>query len=294
MPDEIWLRGISAHAFHGVFAAERRKGQQFVLDVGYELDLRPAARADDVAASVSYADVASAVHRVLTGDPVHLLETLAERVASAVLAFPGVTAATVVLHKPEAPMAVPFSDVVLTVRRTALTVVPNEPVGCVLALGGNLGDPPATLAAAVDDLAAALGELRVGPLVRTAAMTLPGSPPQDDYWNTVVLAHTRLSAAEVLSLALAVEARHGRRRDVRWGARTLDIDVVRHGATRSTDPALVLPHPGARERAFVLVPWAALESDAELGGDAVVALAAGVADQIRERRDDWVGRGRRA
>lgn len=291
MPDQIWLRGISAHAFHGVFADERRTGQHFVLDVGFELDTRPAARADDVAATVSYADVASAVHRELTGGPVRLLETLAERVAATVLAFAGTTAVTVVLHKPEAPLAVPFSDVVLTIRRTPTTVVPREPVACVLALGGNLGDVPEALRAAVGELAAGLGHLRVGPLVRTAALTLPGSEPQDDYWNTAVLAHTRLSAAEVLALALAVEERHGRTRGVRWGARTLDIDVVRHGATRSTDPALVLPHPGAGERAFVLVPWAAVDPDAVLGGVAVAALAAGLADQVLERRDDWAGRG---
>lgn len=285
MADEIWLRGISAHAYHGVFATERRTGQQFVLDVGYELDLRPAARADDVALSVSYADVATAVHVELTGEPVNLLETLAERVASAVLAFPGITAVEVVLHKPQAPLAVPFSDVALTIRRTPLTAVPNEPVECVLALGGNLGDVPATLAAAVDELEAVLGELRVGPLVRTDAMVLPGSGPQPDYWNTVVLGRTRLAAAEVLALAQEVELRHGRTREVRWGERTLDIDLIRHGAVRSADPLLLLPHPGAAERPFVLVPWAALDPDAELGGRRVADLAD--AGGIRERREAW-------
>ena len=141
MADEIWLRGISAHAYHGVFATERRTGQQFVLDVGYELDLRPAARADDVALSVSYADVAAAVHRELTGGPWRLVETVAERIAAAVLDL-GIGAVDVVLHKPEAPLGVPFTDVELRIRRTPLTVVPAEPVDCVLALGGNLGTSP--------------------------------------------------------------------------------------------------------------------------------------------------------
>ncbi|MGM0385474.1 MAG: 2-amino-4-hydroxy-6-hydroxymethyldihydropteridine diphosphokinase [Actinomycetota bacterium] len=285
MADQIWLRGISAHAFHGVFATERRKGQQFVLDVGYELDLRPAARSDDVARSVSYADVSAAVHGELTGEPVNLLETLAERVAGAVLAFPGVTAVEVVLHKPQAPLAVPFSDVVLSIRRTPATVVPNGAVECVLALGGNVGDVPATLAAAVDELAAVLGDLRVGPLVRTGAMVLPGTAQQPDYWNTVVVARTRLAASEVLDLARAIEARYGRIRQVRWGERTLDIDLISHGSTRSADPALLLPHPGAADRPFVLVPWAAVDPDAELDGRRVADLAD--TGEIRERREGW-------
>ena len=285
MADLIWLRGIEAHAFHGVFAAERRTGQRFVVDVGFELDLRPAARSDDVASTVSYGDVAVAVHRELTGDPVDLLETLAERIANAVLAFPGITAVEVTLHKPQAPLTVPFSDVALSIRRTPLTVVPNAPVECVLALGGNLGDVPATLASAAVELAAAVGDVRVGPLVRTAAMVLPGSEPQPDYWNTIVIARTRLAAAEVLALGQMIEARHGRTRELRWGPRALDIDIIRYGEVQSADPALLLPHPGALERQFVLVPWAAVDPEAELEGRRVAPLAD--PRHIRERRDAW-------
>ncbi len=284
MADEIWLRGISAHAFHGVFPAEEREGQRFVVDVGFATDVRPPARSDRIGDTISYADVAAAVHRELTGGPWRLVETVAERIAAAVLDL-GIGAVDVVLHKPEAPLGVPFTDVELRIRRTPLTVVPAEPVDCVLALGGNLGDVPATLASAVAELAAHLGEVRVGPLVRTEAMTLPGSVPQPDYWNTVVVARTRLAATEVLALAQAVEARHGRTREVRWGERTLDVDVIRHGRTRSADPALLLPHPGATERQFVLVPWAAVDPDAEVDGRRVAELADHSA--IRERREDW-------
>ncbi len=288
MSDVIWLSGISAHAHHGVFSFEQREGQRFVLDVGYELDTRPAGRTDDVGMTVSYGDVAAAVHRVLIGPPFRLLETLAERVAATVLAFRGVTAATVVVHKPEAPLAVPFTDVSLTIRRTPLTAVPREPVRSVLALGGNLGDVPGTLRTAVGELRRVLGEVRVGPLVRTAAMTLPDTPPQPDYWNTVVEVHTRLSAAEVLELCHRLETTHGRTRETRWGPRTLDIDVVAHGDIRSADPALTLPHPGAVTRAFVLLPWAALDPGASLEGRTVGERAAALADQILERVDAWV------
>lgn len=288
MSDTIWLRGISAHAHHGVFAFEQREGQRFVLDVGYELDTRPAGRTDDVEATTSYADVATAVHGILVGPPFRLLEALAERIAATVLGFDGVSAATVVVHKPEAPLTVPFSDVSLTIRRTPLTLVPPEPVRTVLAVGGNLGDVPATLRAAVAELGRELGDLRVGPLVRTAAMTLPGTAPQPDYWNTVVVAGTRLSGAEVLALAQRVESAHGRTRETRWGARTLDVDVVAHGTLRSADPQLRLPHPGAAARAFVLVPWAAVDPGALLDGRTVGERAAAMEPEILERRDGWV------
>lgn len=287
--DTIWLKGIAAHANHGVFDFEREHGQRFVLDVGFELDTRRAARTDDVAHTVSYADVAAAVHAVLTREPAALIETVAERMAAAALAFPGIAAATVVLHKPEAPLAVPFHDVALTIRRTPLTVVPLEPVPVVLALGGNIGDTRAILDSGVRALAEELDGVAVGPLVRTAAMTLPGSDPQDDYLNTVITARTRLAASEVLELVRRVEFAHRRRRGVRWSPRTLDVDVIAYGAVTSEHEELTLPHPGAVERAFVLVPWAALEPEHVLDGVAVGERAAALQGEILERWEDWRG-----
>ncbi|MDN5558252.1 MAG: 2-amino-4-hydroxy-6-hydroxymethyldihydropteridine diphosphokinase [Ruaniaceae bacterium] len=288
MSDTIWLSGITAHARHGVFDFERENGQEFTIDVGYEYDTRAAARTDSIAVAVSYADVAAAVHAALTSDPVALIEALAESLARAVLAFEGIDAVTVVVHKPHAPLAVPFSDVTLTIRRTRLTVVPQEPVTCVLALGGNLGDVPATLRSAIARLTAAVTVDGVGPLVRTGAMTLPGSAPQDDYWNTVLVGRTALAATELLNLCQAVELAHGRERHERWGARSLDVDIVAYGGLDAETNDLTLPHPGATTRAFVLVPWASVDSDARVRGLSVAALAEEMAGEIRESREVWL------
>ncbi len=283
----IWLTGITAHAYHGVFSFEREAGQKFVLDVGYEVDTRPAARSDAVEDTVSYADVADALHQVLISEPANLVETVAERMAAAALSFPGVRAATVVLHKPEAPVSVPFADVSLTIRRTRLTVVPLEPVTVVLGLGGNVGDVEGHLRSAVGGLREALEDVVVGPLVRTPAMTLPGSDPQSDYLNTVLTARTRRSAREVLDLAQRLERAAGRVREVRWGPRTLDVDVLAYGDLVSDDAELLLPHPGAGERAFVVVPWAALEPARELDGEALSTRAARMGSEVLESREDW-------
>lgn len=287
MSSTIWLTGLGAHAHHGVHAFEREQGQRFVLDIGMVLDTRPAARSDAVEETVSYAEVAEVAHAILVGEPSNLLETVAERVAAAVLAFPGVQAVTVVLHKPDAPVGFPFHDVSLTIHRTPLTVVPPLPVQVVLGLGGNMGDVAAHLRAAVLALEGELAGMRVGPLVRTAAMTLPDSGPQDDYLNTVITGHTRLSASEVLDLAHRLEAAAGRVRLERWGPRTLDVDVLAYGLVTSRDPDLVLPHPGAASRPFVVVPWAALEPDREVGGRMLAELAAPLSAAVLERMEVW-------
>ncbi|WP_432536542.1 dihydroneopterin aldolase [Kineococcus arenarius] len=116
--DRIVLRGLRAVGRHGVFEAERRDGQPFALDVALHLDVAEAAAGDDLSATVDYGALAEELVTVLTGEPVALLETLAERVAAVCLArSPRVVAVDVVVHKPRAPLAVPFTDVELVVRR---------------------------------------------------------------------------------------------------------------------------------------------------------------------------------
>jgi len=116
--DEIAITGIRAIGHHGVYAHERRDGQEFVADVVLGLSLRRAAETDDVADTVHYGELAEEVAALLSGDPVDLLETLAQRIADAALAHPIVDAVTVTVHKPQAPIAVPFGDVSVTVRRS--------------------------------------------------------------------------------------------------------------------------------------------------------------------------------
>jgi dihydroneopterin aldolase len=116
-PDRITVRGIRATGFHGVYAEERRTGQPFVVDVVLHLDLAPAAASDDVTATVHYGELAEQVVAAIEGDPVDLIETLAQRVAEIALSYPVVGQVEVTVHKPEAPVGVPFSDVAVTLVR---------------------------------------------------------------------------------------------------------------------------------------------------------------------------------
>ncbi|HEX3388744.1 MAG TPA: 2-amino-4-hydroxy-6-hydroxymethyldihydropteridine diphosphokinase [Streptosporangiaceae bacterium] len=148
----------------------------------------------------------------------------------------------------------------------------------VLALGSNLGDRLATLQGGVDALLgpsgldpSGLGSPGLGsPGLALVALspvyeTVPvGGPPQPEYLNAVLIAETTLPAAELLRRGQAVEAAFGRVRQEVWGPRTLDVDVIVYGDVVSDDPELTLPHPRARERAFVLAPWLDADPDAEI------------------------------
>jgi 2-amino-4-hydroxy-6-hydroxymethyldihydropteridine diphosphokinase len=134
----------------------------------------------------------------------------------------------------------------------------------VLALGSNLGDKAANLQRGVTALCGdGINCVRVSAIYQTEPV---GGPEQDDYLNAVLLATSTLPATEILGRCMAAEAAAGRVRTVRWGPRTLDVDVICYGDEISTDPRLMLPHPRAHERAFVLVPWLEVAPDAHLAG----------------------------
>lgn len=118
MSDRIVLTGIRAEGFHGVFDHERREGQIFSADLDLELSLADAAASDDVADTVDYGAVAEAASAVLAGEPRNLIETVAADIAARVLQFDRVEAVTVTVHKPQAPITVPFDDVAVTIRRS--------------------------------------------------------------------------------------------------------------------------------------------------------------------------------
>jgi dihydroneopterin aldolase/2-amino-4-hydroxy-6-hydroxymethyldihydropteridine diphosphokinase len=257
MSDQIVLKGVSARGHHGVLDFEKRDGQVFVVDVTMDVDLAPAGSSDDLADTVSYAEVAADVVALIEGEPLDLIEALAARIADRVLARPLVEAVEVTVHKPEAPVGVPFTDVQVVVRRERCTPV-------VVALGSNVGDSAETLQ---DAAVALLGLLDVTASSSVVETDPVGGPEQPAYLNAVVVGTTRLAPSTLLAGLHDIEREHGRTREVRWGPRTLDLDLVQYGdPVFDTDvvmdtTTLTLPHPRAHERAFVLVPW--LQADPE-------------------------------
>ena len=350
----IALKGLGALANHGVYDFERDRDQRFSADI--VMWVETAGTADDIAATVSYADIADEAMAVLTGTAVDLIETLAETIASRVMSHEGVVGTEVTVHKPDAPIDHPFADVSVTVRAGETDAMPlslslkgiyeaedgsvltgeieayghaqapspaeQEQSGAlptrrdvqaahaapahdetrpehlrsrrvVLAIGGNLGDVPVTLMHTVEALSYMEGFQidDVSPIMRTKPVLAPGQAPQPDYWNAVVVGSAIASPDELFAQTSRIERELGRERHERWGARTVDIDIIQIEGLASSDPVLTLPHPRAKERAFVLAPWLLCDPDAILEGVGRVSdLLADTPDRegIIDAVDDWL------
>jgi len=216
---------------------------------------------------VHYGHVARDVAAVLAGEPADLIETVAGRIADAALARERVRAVEVTVHKPQAPITVPFTDVAVTVER-------SRPVRAVIALGANLGDRRATLARALEVLDR-LPDITVvdrSPVVETVAVGAAGpDPARPRYLNQVAALETGLGAADLLAALHAVEHAFGRERGAVWADRTLDLDLITMGELELSTPALTVPHPLAHLREFVLGPWVAMDPEGLIPGRGRVA-----------------------
>lgn len=269
--DRISIDGISATGYHGVFDYEKREGQEFRIDVVLHVDITRAALSDNVADTVDYGAVSQLVVEQIKAGPWDLIEKLGLQIADAILgAWPSVATVDVVVHKPQAPIPVPFSDVSISLTRQ------QKVHTAIIALGANLGDSQATLRAALAELGEQLRIVQVSPV----AITKPvgGPPDQPDYTNQVIKVHTTLGPHELLDLCQSIEAAHHRTREVRWEARTLDLDLIAYDQLELDDERLTLPHPRAHIRGFVLAPWSWMDADAVLHGQLVSRLAQDAAD----------------
>lgn len=140
----------------------------------------------------------------------------------------------------------------------------------VLSIGSNLGDRMAHLQGAIDALAVVVDIVAVSRVYETAPV---GGPDQDDFLNAVLLVDIDLEPHALLVLCQQVEAQHDRIREVHWGPRTLDVDIISIDGIVLSEPELTVPHPRAHERAFVCVPWLDADPHAVLPQGAVAELA---------------------
>lgn len=295
LPDRIALRGLTVRGNHGVFDFEKRDGQDFVIDVTLHASTAAAAATDDIADTIHYGELAEDVARIVEDNTFDLIETLAEAIAAHCLTL--TERVEVVVHKPSAPIERTFADVTVTVdrsRETAARADGSDPASAsaYLSLGANLGEAATTLdeAVAALDRHPRISVASRSSLYRTAPW---GGVEQNDFLNLGVIVETTLPPRELLAVCQGIEVACGRTRELRWGARTLDIDVIAY-TVRGIDvvldsAALTLPHPRAHERAFVLVPWAEIAPDTVVdsptGPRPIAEAIASLDDQGIERAD---------
>ncbi|PHX75833.1 MAG: 2-amino-4-hydroxy-6-hydroxymethyldihydropteridine diphosphokinase [Actinobacteria bacterium] len=145
----------------------------------------------------------------------------------------------------------------------------------VLSIGANLGDAETMVYQTINQLSEILKESKASRIYQTAPV---GIEDQPEFFNAVVVGEWSGTAYELLKRTSKLEEAAGREREIRWGARTLDIDIVSFGDEVSFEPELTLPHPRAHERLFVLVPWLEVEPDATLVGKGSVRF---IADELQ-------------
>lgn len=244
----VAVDGVRVHGKHGVFESEKAQGHDFLVDVDMRVDTRSAGRDDALERSVSYADAAAIVEEVVAGRSVDLIETLAERIAQCVLErHVLVREVSVSVHKPTAPIPQPFTDARVRLTRRA------APVSAFIALGSNLGDSEDFLSGALAALAR-VPETRLIAASRVFETDPVSDIDQDVYLNAAALLETSLSPWQLLDSLHEIENAARRTRTLRWGPRTLDLDLISWGQLTCDDERLTLPHPRAHERAFVLAP----------------------------------------
>lgn len=246
--DIIKIKNLEVFAYHGVFEEEKRTGQSFFVDAELELDCRKAGLTDDLNESVSYAEVAELIHAKMTEKSYDLIECCAETLAREILmAYPLIKAVTIELHKPDAPIGLPFEDVGVRIRRTVHRAY--------IALGSNIGESEQILADAVNALDGCEGcrVVKQSTIIRTKPY---GYTDQPDFLNGMLELETLYTAHELLDKLHEIEAAAGRTRDLRWGPRTLDLDIILFDDEVIEDDDLCVPHIDMANRSFVLEPLA--------------------------------------
>ncbi|MCM1438227.1 MAG: 2-amino-4-hydroxy-6-hydroxymethyldihydropteridine diphosphokinase [Roseburia sp.] len=244
--NEITVKGLRVEACHGVLPQEKVTPQPFVFDMEISCDTTAAAKSDDLSLTVNYGEVCRAVNGFCLGNSFNLIETLSHGAAFMLAGkFPQISKVTVTVHKPQAPVGLPFSDVSVSSTVERNTVI--------LSLGSSMGDRQAALNFAIKSL----GEINGVTVEKVSGYiaTKPyGGVAENEFLNCAVKLNCLLPPRSLLEKIHVIESAAGRVRGKRWGDRTLDIDIVFFGGKIIAEEGLCVPHPDYFNRPFVLVP----------------------------------------
>lgn len=248
--DEIRIRDLQIYAYHGVLPEENRKGQNFFINAVLRLPTRTAGLTDDLALSVNYADVCIFMDHFMREHTFQLLEAVAERMSQAILIrFPLIQEITLEIRKPEAPIPLAFQSVSVCITRSWHRAY--------IAFGSNMGDKQKYILQAIEQIKQkdTMRLQKVSDIIET---TPYGGVEQDGFLNGVMEADTLLTPLELLDYLHELEQQAQRVRDIRWGPRTLDLDIIFYDHEVMDTDTLIIPHVDMKNRDFVLVPMVQL------------------------------------
>ena len=241
--DQLRIKDLEVYAYHGVFAAEKELGQRFVLDLILDYDMTRAAKTGDLTASIHYGELAQELVKWCQESKEDLIETLAYQLIGKIFqSYDLVEKVSLEVKKPWAPVPLPLD--------TCSVKLVRQKRKAFIALGSNQGSPTANLDAALEKMAEQnIRILQVSSRIETEPW---GGVEQDPFLNQVVEVETWLNPEELMQTLLAIEADLGRVREIKWGPRVIDLDILYIGQEEINSPDLIVPHPYVAERAFVL------------------------------------------
>ena len=244
--DEIRIENLKIFAHHGVFAQETRDGQFFYVNAVLYTDTGKAGRTDELTDSVNYGEVCQFMTGWMQENTCQLLEAVAERMGKAILLeYPLLCAVDLAIRKPHAPIPLPFGCVSVKIHRSWHRAY--------IARGSNMGEKEKYIRDAVE----ALGNheeilvKRVSSLITTKPY---GGVEQEDFLNGAMEIETLLTPGELLEALHVIENAAERKRTLRWGPRTLDLDILLYDDCVYESANLQIPHVDMTNRSFVLEP----------------------------------------
>ncbi len=244
--DKIYINNLEFIGFHGVFPEEKKLGQKFLVSLELTVDTREAGKTGDLTKSVHYGLVAQDVEKLFLEKSIDLIETCAENIAEMVLKkYELGKEVKVIVKKPWAPLQMHFENVAVEITRKWHRVY--------LSLGSNIGNKRKNLLEAIRKI----GELENTEVVKSSTIleTEPfGYLEQDNFLNTCLEVKTLMTAQEFLKEILQIELDMGRVREIKWGPRIIDIDILFYDKEIIEEDNLAVPHPWICEREFVLDP----------------------------------------
>lgn len=244
--DYIEITGLKIYAYHGVLSEEKEKGQDFYVNARLYYDMAPAAEEDNLEKAINYAECCQLITTIFLEKKCDLIETVCEEICGRLLlTYNRLEKVEVQLCKPHAPIGLPFSNVSVNMMRQWHKVY--------LAVGSNMGDKRAFIEEGIRELAE-------HPLIRLGTVsdfmeTAPyGGVEQDNFLNGCLEIKTLLTPEQLLEFLHEVEAHANRERIVRWGPRTLDLDIIFYDKEVYESETLIIPHIDMENRQFVLEP----------------------------------------
>lgn len=244
--DKICIDELKIFAYHGVFEHENINGQNFFVNAVLYVDTEKAGMTDDLAVSVDYGSVCQLINRVMTENTSKLIETAAQNVAEAILLeYELVDSVDIEVRKPEAPIDMEFGAVSVKIHRGWHDVL--------VAVGSNMGERQEYIEKGLAELENSRynKDMRRSQLIVTKPY---GYTDQDDFVNGAVRFRTMLSPHGLLDLLHDIEQKADRKREIHWGPRTLDLDIIFYDREVIDEDDLIIPHADMHNRSFVLIP----------------------------------------